>query len=36
MHLTPYSIVGHIWHNLLFFIFEGLLNLVTSLYILVK
>ena len=34
--LTPYSIVGHIWHNLIFFIFEGLLMLVTLLYILVK
>ena len=35
-YLTPYSIVGHIWHNLIFFIFEGLLILVTLLYILVK
>ena len=34
--LTPYSIVGHIWHNLIFFTFEGLLIFVTLLYILVK
>jgi len=35
--LTPYSMVGHIWPNLIFFfIFEVLLMLVTLPYTLVK
>jgi hypothetical protein len=34
--LTPYRMVGHIWHNPFFLIFEGLLMLVTLLYTLVK